>query len=133
MRDTERNLVQLLCNESSKVVERVERVGVDLDLELKRLFPENYENKRLQFNQKYQKFKKNLEKNWLIITLQRSWISREKRCKKIVNLLILLKIHRTLQITDSIEREKPNFIVMLLNPLIHLLKKLQNVVRLLLI
>ena len=43
--------------------------------------------------------------------------------------MVLLKIYRTLQITDSTGREKPNFIVMLLNPLIHLLKKLQKVVK----
>ena len=49
MQDPERNLVELLCNESSKVVERVE---LDRDLGLKRVYPENYENKRLQLDQK---------------------------------------------------------------------------------
>ena len=52
LRDAERNLVELLNNESSKVVERIE---LDLDLELKRVYPENYENKRLQLDQKDQK------------------------------------------------------------------------------
>ena len=62
LRDAERNLVELLLNESLKVVERVE---LDLDLGLKRFFPKNYENKRFQLNQKQKKFQKNLDKRCL--------------------------------------------------------------------
>ena len=62
MRAAERNLVELLLNESLKVVERVE---LDHDLELKRAYPNNYENKRLQLNQKHQKFQQNLDKRRL--------------------------------------------------------------------
>ena len=40
----------------------VEKVQLDPNLELKRVDPENYENKRLQLDQKHQKFQKNLEK-----------------------------------------------------------------------
>ena len=65
----------------------------------------------------------------MIITLQRMWISWENRCKERVNLLILLKIYR-LQITDGIGTKKPNFRVMFLNPLLHLLKNFLKVVRL---
>ena len=46
------NLVELLLYESSEVVVRVE---LDLDLDL---YPENYENKRLQLNKEHQKFQK---------------------------------------------------------------------------
>ena len=49
LRDAERDLEGNL-NESLKVVERIE---LDLDLELKRVYPKNYENKRLQLNQKH--------------------------------------------------------------------------------
>ena len=62
LRDVERNLIELLRNESSKVVERVE---LDLDLKLKRVYPENYENKLLPLDQKHQKFQKDLEKRCL--------------------------------------------------------------------
>ena len=62
LRNAERNLVELLLNESLKVVERVE---LDLDLELKRVYPKNYEDKRLQLNQKHQKFQRNLDKHRL--------------------------------------------------------------------
>ena len=62
LRDAERNLIELLRNQSSKVVERVE---LDLDLELERVYPENYDNKRLQLDQKHQKFQKNVEKRRL--------------------------------------------------------------------
>ena len=142
MRAAERNLVELLLNESLKVVERVE---LDLDLELKRAYPKNYEDKRLQLNQKHQKFQQNLDKprlrKWNNIK-QKEILSADcnttdkfdierKRYKNIANLLV--KISRTLQITDIIGRSKTNFIAMLLNPLIHRLKKLQKVVRLLLI
>ena len=58
LRDAKRNLLELIRNESSKVVEKVE---LDPNLELKRVYPENYENKRLQLDQKHQKFQKNLE------------------------------------------------------------------------
>ena len=51
-----RNPVELLIDELLKVVERTE---LDLDLELKRAYLKNYENKRLQLNQKYKKFQKN--------------------------------------------------------------------------
>ena len=43
----------------------MERVELDIDLERKRVDPENYENKRLQLDQKHQKFQKNLEKRRL--------------------------------------------------------------------
>ena len=43
----------------------MERVELDIDLERKRVDPENYENKRLQLDQKHQKFQKNLEKSRL--------------------------------------------------------------------
>ena len=56
------NLVELLLYESSEVVVRVE---LDLDLDLKRIYPENYENKRLQLNEEHQKFQKNLDKRCL--------------------------------------------------------------------
>ena len=55
LRDAERNLVELLLNESLKVVERIE---LDLDLELKRVYPKNYEKKRLQLNQNHQNFRR---------------------------------------------------------------------------
>ena len=50
LRDVEKNLVELLLNESLKVVEKLE---LDLDLGLERVYPKNYENKRLQLNQKH--------------------------------------------------------------------------------
>ena len=43
----------------------VEKVQLDPNLELKIVDPENYENKRLQLDQKHQKFQKNLEKRRL--------------------------------------------------------------------
>ena len=43
----------------------MERVELDIDLERKRVDPENYENKHLQLDQKHQKFQKNLEKSRL--------------------------------------------------------------------
>ena len=41
------------------------QLSTDLDLELKRVYPKNYENKRLQLNQKHQKFQQNLDKHCL--------------------------------------------------------------------
>ena len=55
----ERNLVRLLLHESSNVVERAE---LDLDLKLKRVYPEDHANKRLQLNKNDKQFQKNLDK-----------------------------------------------------------------------
>lgn len=141
MWDAEKNLVEALLSESRKVVERVES---DLDIELKRVYSENYKNKCLKLNEKHQKFQKKYDKchlkKWnniknkfyqkvyrLIATLQKSWISREKKCMKRLKLLQ--------NITDDKQhrKKKTNFTVMLLNPLLHHLKKLQKIVTLLLL
>ena len=59
LHDAERNLVKLLLAESSKVVEKVE---LNIDQELKRVYPNSYEAERLQLNEKHQKFQKSLDK-----------------------------------------------------------------------
>ena len=62
MQDSERNFVEIWFNELSKVVEKVE---LDLNLELKRIYPENFENKRGELNQKHQNTHNILEKRLL--------------------------------------------------------------------
>lgn len=59
MWDAEKNLVEALLSESWKVVERVES---DLNIELKRVYSENYKNKCLKLNEKHQKFQKKYDK-----------------------------------------------------------------------
>ena len=67
------------------------------------------------FNEKNKKFQKNLDKHHLKkrnyikqreILLDRILVMREKRYKKRVKLLIMIKIYKILQITDSIGRKK---------------------------
>ena len=111
LRHAERNLIELWRNQSSKVVERVE---LDLDLELERVYPENYDNKRLQLDQKHQKFQKNVEKRRL-----KKWNNVKQ--KKILSERILVG-YNTAENLDIKRKEMQEE-----NKFVNFAKNLQNV------
>ena len=60
--NAKKNLIELLLCESSKVVAKLE---VDLSNGIRELYPDSYENKRLEMERKEEIYSKNLEKRRL--------------------------------------------------------------------
>ena len=76
--NAEKNLIELLLYESSKVVAKLE---VDLSNEIRELYPDSYEDKRLEMERKEDIYNKNLEKRrlkkWKNLTESNSTFSKE--------------------------------------------------------
>ena len=76
--NAEKNLIELLLYESSKVVAKLE---VDLSNGIRELYPDSYEDKRLEMERKEDVYSKNLEKTrlkkWKTLTESNSTFSKE--------------------------------------------------------
>ena len=76
--NAEKNLIELLLYESSKVVAKLE---VDLSNGIRELYPDSYEDKRLEMERKEDVYNKNLEKRrlkkWKNLTESNSTFSKE--------------------------------------------------------